>query len=170
MSTQAMAFKKQQCSVTGLILSWLGFGAGIIILATLGYWTRALLFAVFIPSMRWVLFHNFPGLSRFLGYGRVDDISAVEPKTAHVVVTFYSFFSCPFCPIVLHRLESLQQKMDFTLQKIDVTLMPQLLMAKGIRSVPVVEVGGKQLVGNATSEQLAALIGLVQPAPLPVVA
>jgi hypothetical protein len=34
---------------------------------------------------------------------------------------------------------------------------PVILVAKGIRAVPVVEVGGRRLDGNATSEQLAGL-------------
>jgi predicted DsbA family dithiol-disulfide isomerase len=79
---------------------------------------------------------------------------------AHVVVTFYGFFSCPFCPIVWQRLEALQKEMDFTLEKIDVTFKPQILMSKRIAAVPVVEVGKDRVVGNATTEQLAALIGL----------
>jgi hypothetical protein len=37
-------------------------------------------------------------------------------------------------------------------------------MAKGIRSVPVVEVGDHRLVGNSTTEQLAALIARGQAA------
>ncbi len=45
---------------------------------------------------------------------------------------------------------------------IDVTLKPQTLMTKGIRSVPVVEVGEHRLVGNSTTEQLASLIALGQ--------
>jgi CBS domain-containing protein len=61
---------------------------------------------------------------------------------------------------VLQRLEALQREMDFTLEKIDVTLKPQILVSKGISAVPVVEVGNDRLVGNATSEQLAELIGL----------
>jgi hypothetical protein len=40
----------------------------------------------------------------------------------------------------------------------DVTLNPQTIMMKGIRSVPVVEVGDHRLVGNSTTEQLAGLI------------
>ena len=67
-------------------------------------------------------------------------------------------FSCPFCPIVLARLQALQKHMGFTLKMIDVTLNPQTLVTKGIRSVPVVEVGEHRLVGNSTTEQLAALI------------
>jgi hypothetical protein len=37
-----------------------------------------------------------------------------------------------------------------------------MLLSKGIRSVPVVEVGGHRLVGNSTTEQLAGLIALGQ--------
>ncbi len=77
---------------------------------------------------------------------------------APVAVSFYTFFSCPFCPIVLARLQALQKQMGFTLKMIDVTLNPQTLVTKGIRSVPVVEVGEHRLVGNSTTEQLAALI------------
>jgi CBS-domain-containing membrane protein len=33
----------------------------------------------------------------------------------------------------------------------------QLLASKGIRSVPVVEIGGRRLVGNVTSEQFGRL-------------
>jgi hypothetical protein len=45
------------------------------------------------------------------------------------------------------------EKMSFNLQEVDVTLRPVFLVAKGIRAVPVVEVGGRRLDGNATSEQ-----------------
>ena len=48
------------------------------------------------------------------------------------------------------------RKNGFSLQEVDVTLRPVILVAKGIRAVPVVEVGGRRLDGNATSEQLAA--------------
>jgi CBS domain-containing protein len=59
--------------------------------------------------------------------------------------------------------------MDFTLEKIDVTLKPQVLISKGISAVPVVEVLNGLLVGNATTEQLAELIGRAQlPEPVKV--
>jgi predicted rRNA methylase YqxC with S4 and FtsJ domains len=48
--------------------------------------------------------------------------------------------------------------MGFTLHRIDVTLKPQILLQKGIKSVPVVEVGQNRLVGHATTEQLVELI------------
>jgi predicted DsbA family dithiol-disulfide isomerase len=81
-----------------------------------------------------------------------------NPRAAPITVNFYSFFSCPFCPLVLARLRALQTQMGFAVNVIDVTLKPGILMAKGIRSVPVVEVGEHRLVGNSTTEQLAALI------------
>jgi CBS domain-containing protein len=52
--------------------------------------------------------------------------------------------------------------MGFTLEKIDVTLRPDLLAAKGIRSVPVVEVGARLLFGLVTTKELAAAIAEAQ--------
>ena len=160
MTTQRIAAKKQQCNVTGLILSWVGYLAGLAYMGYERHWVGGACWLVHVPSVRWALFRYFHSISRFLGYGRVDDQLPVKVSRAPVAVTFYSFFSCPFCPIVLQRLEALQREMDFTLEKIDVTLKPQILVSKGISAVPVVEVGNDRLVGNATSEQLAELIGL----------
>ena len=53
----------------------------------------------------------------------------------------------------------LQKESGFTLHKIDVTLRPDLLMSKGIRSVPAVETGGTVLFGLITKKDLAAAIG-----------
>jgi glutaredoxin len=160
MTRQPLAFKEQQCNVLGLALSWLGYLAGLIYFAYERSWVGGTFFLVLVPCVRWVLFHFFPSVSRFLGYGRVDDQIPERTNPARVTVTFNSFFSCPFCPIVLRRLEALQQNMDFTLEKIDVTLKPQMVVSKAIRSVPVVEVGGRRLVGNLTSTQLADFIAL----------
>jgi glutaredoxin len=70
----------------------------------------------------------------------------------------YKAVGCPFCPIVEERLDRLEGEGGFTLRKIDVTLRPGTLAAKGIKAVPVVEAGGQRLTGNATSQQLAALV------------
>ena len=169
MNKQPIAFKEQQCSVFGLALGWLGSFAGLLYFVYERSWVGGALFVVLVPCLRWALFHFFPTLSRFLGYGRVDDQFPESTNTARVAVTFYSFFSCPFCPIVLRRLEALQQVMNFTLEKIDVTLKPQMIVSKGIRSVPVVEVGVKRLVGNLTTAQLAEFISLPQ-ASVPLIA
>jgi hypothetical protein len=59
---------------------------------------------------------------------------------------------------VKNRLRELQVKMGFHLKEIDITLRPEILLQKGIRALPVVEVGKAHWVGNATSEQLATFI------------
>ena len=167
MNTQ---FKTQQCNVAGLALGWMAYGIGGVYFTYRQQWVVALLWMAGVPSLRWALYHFFPRISRFLGYGRIadrfssDPPALANPRLAPVVVNFYTFFSCPFCPIVLARLQALQQQMGFALTTIDVTLKPQTLVAKGIRSVPVVEVGDQRLVGNSTTEQLAALIARGQAA------
>ena len=161
MNTQ---IKKQQCSFVGLALGWMGYAVGLGYFTYQRQWVAALLWMAGVAGLRWALYRSFPRISRFLGYGRiVDKLSSssppyADPRAVPVAVNLYTFFSCPFCPIVLARLQALQKQMPFTLNVIDVTLTPQTLMRKGIRSVPVVEVGDDHLVGNSTTEQLAALI------------
>jgi glutaredoxin len=164
MNSATSGFKTQQCNVYGLALSWIGYVVGFAVLAFQRHWVGAALWLVIVPCVRWALFHNFPSVSRFLGYGRIEDKFPSTVKKAPFAVTFYTFFSCPFCPIVLKRLKALQKQMDFTLETIDLTLKPQLLLSKGFRSVPVVEVGNDRLIGNSSTEQLASLIGHAQPA------
>ena len=100
-----------------------------------------------------------------MGYGKVDDKPAHDaerPELQHnstaVRVTLYTALGCPFCPIVEKRLQALQKSMNFEIEKTDVTLRPGLLASKGIRAVPVIEVGERRIQGNATSEKLASLI------------
>ena len=107
-----------------------------------------------MPCLRWALFYFFPHISRFLGYGRIVDKFApippphANPSAAPVVVNCYSFFSCPFCPIVLARLQALQKQMGFTLETFDVTLKPRMLwLTKGIRS----DIQGVQLARESRS-------------------
>lgn len=166
-------FKEQRCSVAGLTLGWIAYAAGMGYLAYRHRWVVTLLWMAGVPGLRWVLYHFFPRIARFLGYGRiVDKPSSIRglhdnSRAASVGVNLYTFFSCPFCPIVLARLQALQKQMGFTLNIIDVTLKPRTLMSKGIRSVPVVEVGDRLLLGNSTTEQLAALISSGQVPGLP---
>ncbi len=161
-------FKEQQCNVVGLALGWICYAVGMVYFIYRHQWGIALLWMAGVLGLRWALYHFFPRVSRFLGYGRIaDKFSSIpslhdNPHAAPVAVNIYTFFSCPFCPIVLARLQALQKQMGFSLKEIDVTLKPQTLMAKGIRSVPVVEVGDHRLVGNSTTEQLASLISLGQ--------
>jgi len=76
-----------------------------------------------------------------MGYGRITDEPARTVAPAPVKVTLYTALGCPFCPLLEQRIESLQKTMNFSLGKIDVTLRPDLLASKGIRSVPASAVG-----------------------------
>lgn len=157
---------KQECTVWGLYLS----GAMIVIvyptgLAFLAYeanWPVFVLWLICLPCLKWAYLRFFPRISKLKGYGSVDDKLPASVEKARVEVTYYSLLGCPFCPIVSRRLDALQKEMDFTLKTVDLTLKPQMAASKGIKSVPVVEVGKDRLVGNATTEQLAQLIAHAQ--------
>jgi glutaredoxin len=157
---------KQECTVLSLYFSGavgvILYVAGLAFFAYRADWTELLLWLVFLPCLKWVYLRLFPRISKWTAYGRVDDKLPASVKRARVEVTYYSLLGCPFCPIVEKRLKALQKEMDFTLTTIDLTLRPQISASKGIRSVPVVEVGEDRLVGNVTTEQLAQLIGRVQ--------
>jgi glutaredoxin len=161
MTNQSQPLKPQQCTVSSLYVSWAVYLAGLAFLVSQRNWLGCLAWLVIVPWVKWLYLRLFPRVSRWIGYGRVYDKLPPSVTQAHVEVTYYSLLGCPFCPIVEQRLEALQKEMHFVLRKIDVTLRPQVLASKGIRSVPVVEVGGNRLVGNATTEQLAEFIAHV---------
>jgi hypothetical protein len=57
----------------------------------------------------------------------------------------------------------------FKLNIVDLTLHAQLAAEKSIASVPVVEVRGERIVGNASVEQLLRLISGVRTEVMPAV-
>jgi glutaredoxin len=173
MARNSETAQQQQCTVRSLYFSGavsaVGYVVGIAFFAFQSQWAALLFWLLFVPSLKWAYVRFFSSTSTWLGYGRVDDTLPASVKKARVEVIYYSLLGCPFCPIVERRLKTLQKKMDFTLTIIDLTLKPQLAASKGIQSVPVVEVGNDRVIGNATTEQLADLIGRAQvsePAPL----
>lgn len=157
---------KQQCNMAFIYLSWGGYLGGLAYFVTQRNWSVAVSWLILVPLAQWGYIRIFPKVSRYLGYGRVDDkrTTSIEDGGAGVAakipaqVTFYSALGCPFCPLVKRRLLRLQAEMGFALQEVDVTLRPDLLLGKGLRAVPVVEAGGRHLVGHATTEQLADFI------------
>lgn len=159
---------KQACTVSSLYVSGalvaIAYPAVLVFLASTGRWPAFVLWLVFVPGLKWASLRFFPRISKWRGYGTVEDKLPTNVEKTRAEVTFYSLLGCPFCPIVSQRLEVLQKEMNFGLTKVDLTLHPQLASEKGIRSVPVVEVGKDRLVGNATSEQLAKLIAQSQAA------
>ena len=97
-----------------------------------------------------------------MGYGSVGDVPATTPAVlplgARTRVIFYTANLCPSCPIVRRRLVALQQQLGFEIDEVDVTFRPTIIRAKGLKSVPVIEANGQLLVGNATSQQIAAFV------------
>jgi len=102
----------------------------------------------------------FPSMSRSMGYGSVADTpaAAVPNDAALPTATLYTASVCPFCPIIRRRLAGLQRQSGFQVREIDVTFRPEIVRAKRLRSVPVLEANGQLLVGNATSAQIAAFL------------
>lgn len=165
-SSTSEATKKQQCALTNLYFGLLVFATlyagGLIFYAYRDNWPALLLWLVLLPCARWVGLRLSPLTSKWRGYGSVEDKLPSSVNKAHIEVTVYSHNACPFCPILKRRLGALQKEMGFTLSEIDLTVKPKIATSKGIKSVPVVEVGSNRLVGNATTEQLAQLIADAQ--------
>ena len=149
---------KQQCNIAFIYGSWFILLCGLVFYLIQGKVLQAVLWVFFIALFLWLYVRYFPSVSRFMGYGSVADQQATNVQPSHVKVIFYTGLGCPFCPLVKRRLHELQSRMGFELSEIDITLKPDVLIAKGIRALPVVEVAEARWVGNATSEQLATFI------------
>jgi glutaredoxin len=151
---------QQRCYLAAVWMTWLGLPLlAILIGLRAGPLAGVAVLAVGIVAqvayVRW-----FPRLSRSLGYGSVADTPA-EPASLTAPlprVTLYTASVCPFCPIIRRRLAELQQHSRFEVEEVDVTFRPEIVRAKGLRSVPVLEANGRLLVGNATSAQIAEFL------------
>ena len=157
---------RQQCYMAMIYLNWVVY-LGVIAWAGLtGRYFFSFIWAIGFPALLLAYLDLFPRISRWVGYGSVADEPAPaptdRPDPRPVEVTLYSAVGCPFCPIVQERLEELEGRGGISLRKVDVTLRPGTLSAKGIKAVPVVEAGGERLTGNATSQQLAAMVERVR--------
>jgi glutaredoxin len=149
---------KQQCHISFVYGSWLILACGFLLYLIQGNILQAVLWASFVALFLWIYVHNFPSLSRYMGYGSVADQPATDVQPSGSKVILYTGLGCPFCPLVKKRLNALKVTMGFELTETDVTLKPDVVIAKGIRALPVVEVGGARWVGNATSQQLVSFI------------
>lgn len=152
---------KQSCSLWAVWSTWLGLPLLGLAAAVVWSWWAGLLVLMAGAAGQVLYIRSFPRISTWLGYGRLEDRPARDALASTglpVRVRFYTATVCPFCPVVRRRLRDLQERLRFEIEEIDVTLRPQAITSKGLWSVPVVEAGGRTLVGNVTSEQLAALI------------
>jgi glutaredoxin len=149
---------KQQCHVSFVYASYLILLCGLVYLLIRGAILIAVVWVAFIALFLWLYIRCFPAISRIMGYGSVADQPAENIQPSHARVVLYTGLGCPFCPLMKKRLEDLRQQMGFELTEVDITLKPDLLVSKGIYSVPVVEIGEARWIGNATSGQLAVFI------------
>lgn len=149
---------KQRCYLAVIYLNWAIYLAGVIFLALTKRYPLMLVWLIGAPVFQSIYVRTFPRISRYLGYGEVLNETASTILRAPLKVTLYMALGCPFCPIVEERLGELQKTIGFSLEKIDVTLRPDLVASKGIRAVPVVIVGNHRATGNCTTKELIALI------------
>jgi len=149
---------KQQCYIAFIYASWLILAVGFVSLVAWGSILQALLWAAFVVLFLRIYVRYFPAFSSVLGYGSVADQPADEVRPSNAKIILYTGIGCPFCPLVKRRLQDLRTRMHFEFEEREVTLQPYVLMRKGLRALPVTEIGEARLVGNATSEQLAKFI------------
>jgi len=149
---------KQQCHIFFVYSSWLILACGFLFCLSQGFVLQGVVWVCLVAISLWLYVKMFPALSRYMGYGSVADQPVKDSPPSHSKVTLYTGLGCPFCPLVSRRLKDLQSTMGFELTETDITLRPDVLIAKGIRALPVVEVGEARWVGNATSQELASFI------------
>jgi glutaredoxin len=155
---------EQRCHLAMVWVTWLGLPllAALVGLRTGAVAALAVLAAGVVAQVLYVRW--FPKFSRSMGYGSVADTPAPAVRTSGGFpgVTLYTASVCPFCPIIRRRLAELQRQGGFEVREIDVTFRPEVVRAKGLRSVPVLEAGGQLLVGNATSAQISQFLERVR--------
>ncbi len=151
---------EQRCHLAAIWLTWLGLPLlSVVVGLRLGLAAAVAVLAIGVAGqvlyLRW-----FPYMSRWMGYGSVADTPADPAMLAASLprVTLYTANVCPFCPIIRRRLAELQRHTRFEVEEVDVTFRPEIIRAKGLRSVPVLEANGRLLVGNATSAQIAEFL------------
>jgi hypothetical protein len=149
-----------------IYVNWVVYLGGLFYLIGVGNLLVAAIWVLLLPLGMRAYLRLFPTVSVYLGFGDVSDKRSRRMTYPQVKanVQFYTAGGCPFCPLVEERLERLRRLMGFDLETIHVTYRPELL-ARGIGAVPVVDVEGRRLVGNVTTDQLIAFIAGSQAEP-----
>lgn len=153
-----MKLFKQECPLIMLYAASVLYVLGVVLALATAEYLSALTIFVLTPLLWYAVRRYLPYVSVWFGYGRVDDQPPEAIQPAPVKVRLYTAAGCLFCPLVKQRLLALQSKMHFELEFVDVTLRPDILLAKGYASVPMIEIGERRLVGNITSADLGKLI------------
>ena len=150
----------QRCPLAMIYLGWAFYAAFFVGLIVTSEFLAAVGWLIGYPLILLAYVRAFPRISALMGYGSVSDVPAEDSRHVRAArVTLYTARGCPFCPIVHRRLEKLKSSLGFEIDVVDLTLRPDRVAGAGIKSVPVVEAGGRRLSGNATSRQLALLVG-----------
>lgn len=149
---------KQQFSISFVYSSLLILVGGVAYFLIKGLYFQIILWVLLITLVVWIYDRFFPIISKYMGYGPMDDEWVNQLDQTRVNVILYTGLACPFSPIVRKRLKELQPRMDFKLKEVNITLKPNIVISKGIHALPVLEIGKVRLVGNATSEQLVKFI------------
>ena len=151
---------EQVCPLINIWLTWLGIPALAILMGILQSWLAGVFVLIAGVIAQVIYLRIFPRISHLLGYGSVENkTSNVLPRSlAKSRVILYTANVCPFCPIVRKRLAELQRELHFELEEIDITFRQDIIRGKGLRSVPVIEAGGRFRVGNATTDQLVEFL------------
>jgi len=149
---------KQQCNISFVYSSLSILIGGIVYFLLKGLYFHIVLWIFCILTLVWLYDRLLPVILGYLGYLTMDDEWANQLDHTQVNVILYTGLACPFCSIVRKRLKELQPRMEFNLKEVNVTLKPDVVISKGIRALPVIEVEKVMLVGNATSEQLVKFI------------
>ncbi len=161
---------KHQCHISVIYLTW-AFGlGGLAFLLWNSQWLLAGVWALAVPLAEWLYIRNFPRVAPLMGYGSVSDQPAGSPASIPARITLYVAAGCPFCPLMEERLAALKRKGGFEFDVVDVTLRPNLLLSKGIRSVPALEVGGELFPGLLTTARLAAILDAAHSSNCPAIA
>lgn len=151
---------EQRCHLAMVWLTWLGLPLLAVVVGLRAGVVAALIVLVLGVLAQVLYVRWFPHISRWMGYGSVQDTPAggTSIEVPLPKVTLYTANVCPFCPIIRRRLADLQRHGSFEVEEVDVTFRPEIIRAKRLRSVPVLEADGRLLVGNATSAQIAEFL------------
>jgi hypothetical protein len=73
-----------------LFLSWAAYAVGVIFWVLQKDYVAALAWLALVPLGWWAYIRVFPAISRYVGYGGIEDRPAVEVNLAAVKVVYYT--------------------------------------------------------------------------------
>lgn len=65
---------------------------------------------ILVAVVVWLYIRQFPSISSAMGLGEVSDKAAEVVVKSRAKVTLYTALGCPFCPLMVERLEALRSR------------------------------------------------------------